>query len=756
MANAQISQFSFAGGQLSKKMRARVDIQQYQSGTEILKNFIPQTQGPASYRTGTRYVGETKDNNEAVLIRFQFNDEQSYILEFTDLVLRIYTNEQILTEASQVITNITQANPAVVTSTAHGYSNGNDVFISDVEGMTEINGGPYKVANVTANTFELVGVDSTSFGAYTSGGNANRILEVVTPYTTDQLFELQVAQNKDVMYITNVNHNPKILERLGATNWTLTDHSPVGITFGAGDNPRTVTFYEQRLIYGGTTNSPLELFFSKSADPNDFTVGTNDNDGIRYVLGSQEVPVIRFLTSSSDQLVAGTFQGNFVVRGGRNNDPITPTNISVRPTDGIGVEPQIPISKDNRIIFVQAGGLILRSFEFSINSDSFLAVDRNLLADDITASGIKQIAYAEGRPEIIWCVKNNGDLIGLTFKPDQQVTGWHIHDSRESDNFTSVATISRIGNFDQTWFVIKRNINGVDKYYVEYFEDFIEYPNPEEFFTSIENKVSDLETYTLRLLEIQKQYIHLDSCISYDGSTLTSETMTPGATTGANITFTTSGAFFTPDMVGRQIWKKSLTGLEKGRAEVTSFTSSTEVVCKILVDFDSTDTIGANNWYLTSDTFSGANHLENENVQIVTDGAIHPDRTVTNGSFTLQAQASVVHVGFKYVGLMKTMNLEIGATAVGSSQSKFKNIYRVGIKFADSLGARYGTNLYNTEQILFRSTNSFLNNPPALFTGEKLLSFSDSWKPAKHVIVVQNFSLPCTIQRLTPYSNSSV
>lgn len=70
----------------------------------------------------------------------------------------------------QEITGITQANPAVVTSTAHGYTTGDVVRITDVGGMTEVNDLTHTITVVDADTFSLDGVDSTGYGAYTSGG----------------------------------------------------------------------------------------------------------------------------------------------------------------------------------------------------------------------------------------------------------------------------------------------------------------------------------------------------------------------------------------------------------------------------------------------------------------------------------------------------------------------------------------------------------------------------------------------------------
>jgi hypothetical protein len=81
-----------------------------------------------------------------------------------DAILALSSN------ATRTITGITQANPAVVTSTGHGKKTGDLVAIFDVVGMTEVNTLQVVVGAVTANTFELAGVNSTAYTAYSSGG----------------------------------------------------------------------------------------------------------------------------------------------------------------------------------------------------------------------------------------------------------------------------------------------------------------------------------------------------------------------------------------------------------------------------------------------------------------------------------------------------------------------------------------------------------------------------------------------------------
>lgn len=75
---------------------------------------------------------------------------------------------------TKTVTGITKANPAVVSSTAHGYSNGQRIVMRGVVGMTEVNDLVFTVAGVAANTFQLSGIDSSAFTAYVSGGTAQR------------------------------------------------------------------------------------------------------------------------------------------------------------------------------------------------------------------------------------------------------------------------------------------------------------------------------------------------------------------------------------------------------------------------------------------------------------------------------------------------------------------------------------------------------------------------------------------------------
>lgn len=70
------------------------------------------------------------------------------------------------------ITGATQANPVVIASASHGFSNDDSIKIYNIIGMIELNDNEYVVGNKTDNTFELSGIDGTGYTAYVSGGIA--------------------------------------------------------------------------------------------------------------------------------------------------------------------------------------------------------------------------------------------------------------------------------------------------------------------------------------------------------------------------------------------------------------------------------------------------------------------------------------------------------------------------------------------------------------------------------------------------------
>lgn len=225
-----LNQRAFSGGEVTPSLYARVDLAKYLTGLRTCRNLVVMKHGGAQNRAGTGFTGEVKDSTRTVrLLPFIFNADQTYALEFGHLYMRVIRNGAYQYDLTLTITGVTQANPAVLTYTGTDPANGEEVYITGVLGMTQLNSRNFKIANINtgAKTFELQYMDgsfvnSTAFSAYTSGGTAQRVYTITTPYVEADLQELNYDQSADIITLTHPNYAPRELARTGHTTWTLT------------------------------------------------------------------------------------------------------------------------------------------------------------------------------------------------------------------------------------------------------------------------------------------------------------------------------------------------------------------------------------------------------------------------------------------------------------------------------------------------------------------------------------------------------
>ena len=235
MAKVSAIQNNFNGGEISSLLYGRPDVDRYKTGLKTCLNFIPLVQGPVERRPGTVFIKEVKTSSLSTrIVRFEFSTTQAYILEFGNLYCRFYKDNGVILSSTSTISGATQANPCVVTDSSHGYSDGNEIFITGVVGMTELNDKYYLVSNKTTNTYELhdiggTDVNSTGFTAYGSAGTSAQTVQLTTTYLTADLFQLKFAQSADVLYVVHPSYKPRKISRTSDTAWTITN-----ITFSDG------------------------------------------------------------------------------------------------------------------------------------------------------------------------------------------------------------------------------------------------------------------------------------------------------------------------------------------------------------------------------------------------------------------------------------------------------------------------------------------------------------------------------------------
>lgn len=242
MAKLISSQTNFTAGEISPRLYGHTDTTVYKNGLSTATNVIVTPHGPVHKRNGSKFISRTKsvtssgNANAVKLLKFQFSNSDGVVLEFGDPdsgnpYIRFYASQAQVTDTALTITGITQANPAVVTTSSdHGLSAGDNVYISGVVGMTEINrpNKEYQVGTVgSSTTFQVkeiggANINSSAYTAYSSGGSVSPIYEIVSPYDIDDIDALSYVQFGNTIYIAHPSYAPRKLTRTSNTSWSLT------------------------------------------------------------------------------------------------------------------------------------------------------------------------------------------------------------------------------------------------------------------------------------------------------------------------------------------------------------------------------------------------------------------------------------------------------------------------------------------------------------------------------------------------------
>ena len=818
-------------------MDGRTDFEKYSSGTKKLENMLVAPQGAATRRVGTQFISEVKTSaNKTRLIPFEFSTTQTYMLEFGNQYIRFFKDKGQITESNKTITGITAANPAVVTSNSHGYSNGDFVIISGVVGMTEVNGKTFKVADKTTNTFELQDVDGTDinssgYTAYSSGGVANKIYQITSPYLTAELFDIKIAQSADVMYITHPNHEVMKLSRTAHTSWSLDEvvfvdgpylaqnttattmtpgatsgddvtltasastfvSTDVGrlINFSNGyakvrsytsatvvkidikDNfddtsavtawklgafsdttghPSCVSFFEQRLVFAGTTDEPQTVYFSKAGDYENMTTGTNADDAMVYTIASNQVNAIRYMKAVRT-LIIGTTGGEFTISADGTDASITPSNVTIKRQSSFGSANVDAIPSGNAVLFLQQAKRKIRELAYNFDSDGYVAPDLTILNETVTKTGINEMAYQQSPDSIIWCVRDDGELVGLTYQRSENVTAWHRHilggKSQECtitvSDYANIPTGTKLtftkSDGTEVTFTSTTSTAGTNEFRTQTNND----TTADNIYTAInahsDFTVANPAAAVVTIRETAPEATGFLTCVSADTTRLTVQNETA--------TVVESVASIHGTLNEDELWvivKRVVNGSTRRYVECFS-------------DFDFDETNSTDFKFLDShlsysgtstSTLSGLDHLENQTVSILADGAAHANKIVSSGAITLDRACTSACIGLAYNSVLQTMRIEGGA-AEGTSQGKTKRISKVVLRLFETVGVKVGPSLTNLETVPFRTTSSLLTSPvDTLLAGDKEIEFRDDYNSDGFIFVKQDQPLPCSVLAIYP------
>lgn len=468
--------------------------------------------------------------------------------------------------------------------------------------------------------------------------------QITTPWTAAQAKEVDFAQSGDIIYVVHPNVAPQKFSRLANDNWEIksVEFTNKPEQWKDSNWPSHIVFHEQHLYYAATPEQPQTVWASTIGRFDDFTTKdaedtVQDSNGFSYTIASDEVDGIKWL-KAANVLMAGTSGAEYKIVAGSYTETITPKNIRILRQTSYGSADIRPQQIGNGIVFVQRGRNRVRMFEYSYADDQYVANDLTIMSEHILEGLVKETALQTVKDPYIWCVLDNGDLVGLTYEKAQKVSAWHKH--QIAGGKVQSITIIPGAEADEIWLAVKRTINGAQKLYIEVlFDAFSEVEEPTD------------GTY-------------LDSHLVYSGE--------------------------------------------------------------------------------ATDSIKGLDHLEGQEVSILVDGWVHPNRVVKNGTVTLQSPGRTVYIGLAYESYFASCQIQ---SQESITMGYRKRIYSAEISLLKSLGMYIGVVGEGEEQVYFGPTPR-MNTAAPLYTGTISVKIPASSNDEAQVYVRHNMPLPCEIRAI--------
>lgn len=250
----------------------------------------------------------------------------------------------------------------------------------------------------------------------------------------------------------------KVIRTLGSTSAT----NDFALQAWSKDKgyPFCAGFFEDRLVFAGSRTKAQTYWASKSGDYFNFWVSTpqQDDDAIIGTLSCGQMNGIKAMVPFGEMLMF-TAGGEYKVGGG--SEAFTPSNQQAKPQEYRGISDVTPAIIGGRVVYVQHQGSIVRDLTYSYDVDKYTGDDVSILAAHLfEGHTITDMTYQQTPNSVVWCVRDDGVLLAMTYIKEQDVYAWHQHTTAGS--FVSVCSISG-GDSDELWAVVGRG----GSYYVE-------------------------------------------------------------------------------------------------------------------------------------------------------------------------------------------------------------------------------------------------------------------------------------------------
>jgi hypothetical protein len=485
-------QTNFSTGELDPLLRSRVDLAQYNNALAKATNVVVQPQGGIRRRPGLKYLAELPNSstpsaaNGVRLVPFEFSVDDSYMLCFTDQRMYVFKD-------GVQITNINgSGNPYMATSIT-GAMLSDLCWTQSADTMILVNAdlAPAKLVRGATNadwTISTITFDSIPKYAFTL--SASNPAATLTPSAVSG--NVVLTASAGVFSAGSVgqyiNATPqgraRIIQYVSTTVVNAVTEYPFYSTTAIANGsweleagyedvwssgkgwPRTVTFHEGRLYFGGSKSRPSTIWGSKIGIFFDFNpTASLDDDAVEATLDTSSLNVIVDMISGRDLQVFTTGGEFFVPQSG--TEPITPLTLTFKAVSRNGTKPGIRVqSLESGSVYVQRQGKSINEFLFSDSQLTYVTQRISLLAGHLLKTP-NRIALRRGTST------DEGDLLMMTNADDGSMAVFSIMRSQQitaPSEFITDGTFKDVAvDVTDIYSVVKRTFNGTDRYFVELF-----------------------------------------------------------------------------------------------------------------------------------------------------------------------------------------------------------------------------------------------------------------------------------------------
>lgn len=473
MPRVPVHQSNFTRGELDPRLIARFDTDLYRKGARKIRNGLVIPQGGIKRRFGLKYIDSmgALSGYQILIAPFEFSVDVGYLIVFTDLTISIYHDDVWVADVvspypASVVADLRYTQSAdtmiichpdyqprkLVRTSAHAGWNLSTIsfrnypvydFKRNYDGMAFTPSGTAGLVTLACN-FAVFTADYVG-GIYSGNQGTMRLSTFID---STHMSGVVITDFKDTSQIAGT------ISYLAEPAW--------GTTRGW---PNAVTFYENRLWFGGCKALPQTVFGSQSDDYFDLDPGSGlDSEGISFTINSSKSNKIEYL-SGIRNLVIFTSGGEFTSPQA-DDKPLTPKTISIRPQSKNGTSTVLPQDIDNQLLYVQKGGKKVKNFVFDIQQYSYGSQDVSILSPHLIKNPVDAAVLKNSQTEdaeYYFLVNNDGSLAVFQTVKSQEVQAWTL--------CLTDGQIMRIASVNsQIYFVIKRVINQADVYYIEKFD----------------------------------------------------------------------------------------------------------------------------------------------------------------------------------------------------------------------------------------------------------------------------------------------